>query len=522
MDLDKIKMLLRTVVHLKLIQVLYQLYYRFRKKNWAVRKTPNTVYCVKLKEGIPSRKSYVQNTFSFLNITQTFKSIDWNFSLNGKLWTYNLNYFDFLHQEGMQKEEGTLLIHDFCSKSDTHKDAYEPYPISLRVINWVKFLSNHKIDEKEINIQLYSDLYRLKNQIEYHILANHLFENGFGLLFGAYYFQDDKLYRTAEKIIRTQLKEQISPDGAHYELTPMYHHIILYRLLDSYNLVTENKWKNQGLQQEIKLAAEKMLGWMDQITWEYGEMPMLNDSAPNIVPDAERLKKYAKNLGLVPFQSAMKESGYRKWKKAGFECILDVGPISPSYQPGHAHADSLQFLLCLNNQPILVDTGISTYEKNDRRQLERSTSSHNTVTVNHQNSSEVWSGFRVGRRAKVTIEEESDDFIQASHNGFRNLGAKHKRSVKLVKNQLIISDEITSNKNYSCCGHLHFHPDLQPVIEDNIVRVNNNVIFQLDNCTSIHLEDYQMANGYNQLLGAKKIVYTFKSTAQLTISTMSV
>jgi uncharacterized heparinase superfamily protein len=349
-------------------------------------------------------------------------------------------------------------------------------------------------------------------------LANHLFENGFGLLFGAYYFQDEKLYATEKKIIIAELNEQLLPDGAHYELAPMYHHIMLHRILDAYNLVINNEWKKQELAKELKQSAEKMLGWLEAITFSTGDMPMINDSAPGIAPNIESLKGYAKDLGIKPASVKLYASGYRKWNINEIECILDVGQIAPSYQPGHSHADSLQFLLNYNGSPIVVDTGISTYEKNERRHLERSTSSHNTVTVNDENSSEVWSGFRVGRRAKVTIHEETEDLLIASHNGYRHLDATHIRTFSRASS-LTIKDEVKSNasrKQYK--GHIHFHPSVQLVQSENTLVINNELVFSFDQATAIELADYQLADGYNQLVNAKKVMYEFDKTVSLTIS----
>ena len=81
--------------------------------------------------------------------------------------------------------------------------------------------------------------------------------------------------------------------------------------------------------------------------------------------------------------------------------FIDFGKIGPSYQPGHAHSDTFNFELIKNGNPFIVDTGVSTYEKNERRQIERSTSSHNTITIGDYEQSEVWGGFRVAKRAKI-------------------------------------------------------------------------------------------------------------------------
>tara|TARA_B100000508_G_scaffold141091_1_gene146361 strand:+ start:97183 stop:98769 length:1587 start_codon:yes stop_codon:yes gene_type:complete len=515
----------QTLIHLKIKQVWYQVKYRYfqRKRDYFNLKENIDTSHIAFAPDINSNNSLSDEEFSFLNlkssqIIDSSNHIDWNYNGYGKLWTYNLNYFDYLQQEKISREKGLKLLHDFCAQSQSLKDAYEPYPISLRTINWVKFLSKHRIHRVEIKNQLYQDVYRLYDQIEYHILANHLFENGFGLLFASFYFRDEKLYSKAHKIINSQLKEQILDDGAHYELAPMYHHIILHRILDSYNLVSNNNWKNNQLENELKDVASSMLGWLEQITFRDGTMPMLNDSAPQIAPDYEALSTYADRLGITSTKKTLKDSGYRKWNFNGFECIIDIGQISPSYQPGHAHADSLQFILNYKSKPMVVDTGISTYEKNDRRHIERSTSSHNTVTIDNQNSSEVWSGFRVGRRAKVVIEKETDDLIKASHNGYRNLKAKHTRIFKKNISQISIVDVVSGKTTLNRVGHIHFHPDINISKNGNRINLNDELVLNIDGCSQIEIEDYQMAKGYNSLVPAQKIKYYFQEQVNISFT----
>ena len=64
-------------------------------------------------------------------------------------------------------------------------------------------------------------------------------------------------------------------------------------------------------------------------------------------------------------------------------------------------------------KPVFVDTGVSTYEKNEKRQTERQTSAHNTVVINNEDQSQVWGGFRVAKRARVKNLKEGFDFVQA-------------------------------------------------------------------------------------------------------------
>ena len=147
MDIGKIKLLLNTIKYLKPIQVYYRLYYLFRNRAFnmeaGVKPSPN-IKSIKWENKLNSSLSYSHKIkcFTFLNIPYNFSNqIDWNYTEYGKLWTYNLNYFDFLNQEGMSKVIGIDLINDYIKNDKTLKDGKEPYPISLRGINWVKFLS---------------------------------------------------------------------------------------------------------------------------------------------------------------------------------------------------------------------------------------------------------------------------------------------------------------------------------------------------------------------------------------------
>jgi len=150
MDIHKIKLLFNTILYLKPIQVYYRVYYLLRNKFFGKevkkRKLPN-FNSITWKQLVVNKNSYLDknNSFSFLNIPYSFTDkIDWNHDKFGKLWTYNLNYFDYLNQEGISNDTGIHLINDYTKNDKILKDGKESYPTSLRGINWVKFLSKNK------------------------------------------------------------------------------------------------------------------------------------------------------------------------------------------------------------------------------------------------------------------------------------------------------------------------------------------------------------------------------------------
>ena len=235
--MDKIFRLVNTVKYLKFIQVYYRLFYflraKFRKATGFKYQLARPSKAVKLdlRESIKNADFTDGSKFCFLNLEHDFKDkIDWNFSSYGKLWTYNLNYFGFLNQK-----DDVRLIYDFIEKIPFAKDGLEPFPISLRAVNWIKFLTKYDISDSAINDSLYAQYYILLDNLEYHLLGNHLLENGFSLIFGGYYFNDDNLKNIGKKILYDELNEQILSDGAHFELSPMYHQLMLFRLLDVIN-----------------------------------------------------------------------------------------------------------------------------------------------------------------------------------------------------------------------------------------------------------------------------------------------
>jgi hypothetical protein len=507
-----LKLYINTLSKLRFRQVYYRVYYFFRNKINENRyhKTLNkTIYPLVWKNHIFYNNCYLgENHFTFLNLSHLFKErINWNFLKKGKLWAYNLNYFDFLNQKKITKKDGILLIDNFVKHDKNLSEGMEAYPISLRGINWIKFLSFHQIENQNINQKLYDDYQYLIKNLEYHISANHLLENAFSLLFAAYYFKEDAIYTKAKELLIEELNEQILTDGGHYERSPMYHQIIFHRLLDCVQLVKNNKWKNDNLQSILLSKSQLMYSWLSKVTFDNGNIPMIKDSAHGIAASSKELFDYAVSLGVNKLNRQLLDSGYRKYITAFYEFFIDVGSITPAYQSGHAHADAFSFELYVKNKPLIVDTGISTYEKNELRQKERGTAAHNTVMIANENQSQIWSGFRVANRAKVVLVDESEDSIEAYHNGYKQFGVIHNRKVFFKKNQIKIKDSISKKIDKEQVAFIHFHPSIVNIVVENktVKLIDQGINIVLKGADNIKIETYQFANGFNERLEAFKI-----------------
>ena len=263
-----------------------------------------------------------------------------------------------------------------------------------------------------------------------------------------------------------------------------------------------------------------MISWLHNITYENGNIPMVNDATYNIAPNSKNIFSYAKYLGINSQHIRLSDSGYRKIKLNNYELLLDIGDIGPSYQPGHAHSDTLNFELIKEDNPVIVDTGISTYEKNAIRQHERATSSHNTVKIGSKEQTQVWGGFRVAKRAKITHLKEKNNFVEASHDGYLSDGYKHTRSFSLGKKEIVIEDKINRTTSDNAKAFFHFHSSLtKPLVDGHTIIIESlGVSIEFERASNICVEDYQLSAGFNKTNMAYKVIVVFDQTLKTKIS----
>lgn len=520
--LQKLSRYYHTLKHLKPIQIRYQIWYRLRNRFFPVKLPINnhTPDFQKLKiKSFPSEKvSHLgHNKFRFLNLEHDFgATINWNYTGHGKLWAYKLNYFEFLHQPEMDSETGLILIRDFISNIETCTEGLEPYPISLRGVNWIKFMAVHDIWPEDVIKNLYAQYQILSQKIEYHLLGNHLMENGFSMLFAGVFFRDDRFINTATTILTEELEEQILNDGAHFELSPMYHCIILQRVLDSINLLKNSAHTKHQLEEKLNKKATLMAGWLREVQFSNGDLPMVNDSVEREFIIPSQLLNYAQELGIEAIPVTMDESGYRMMKSEPFELFVDVGHIGPDYIPGHAHSDTFSFVLYNHGEPFIIDRGVSTYRKTLFRDEERGTASHNTVMISGEEQSDVWGGFRVGRRATSNILVSKTGQIMAVHNGYSHLKSTHIREWKTEIGKVIILDAI-HGANKEGEAFFHFHPSCKvEKINDQLFKVNDLTI-EFTNAGNSEIVSYPWAAGMNDTIEAKKLIIRFKKELKTVI-----
>jgi len=430
---------------------------------------------------IKKRRSLITSTkFFFLNQEHDIiNASDWNNPAIDKLWLYNLHYFDYLNAINDKGKNKTCLkiIKRWINENPAFAgNGWESYPLSLRIVNWIKYFLSGNNSTSEMTESLYLQAWYLRRRLEFHLKGNHLFANAKALIFAGLFFEGleaEKWLAKGLNILRLEIDEQILEDGGHFERSPMYHAIILEDLLDLINIsqvygrnVSSDilgKWRNK---------ASKMLSALTKQCHPDGEIAFFNDAALCIAAKPNEILDYAYNLGIKPDENIdnriryLSKTGYYTLSRDDWYLIVDAGPIGPDYVPGHSHADTLSFELSKANQRIFVNSGTSCYGVSQTRLRQRKTPAHNTLSVDGQDSSEVWSGFRVAKRVKKINRNleiaPNKDLILAAHDGFkrfRSVGL-HTRTWSLSDDGLDISDDIGGSGIHLIRVFFHVHPSV--------------------------------------------------------------
>lgn len=432
----------------------------------------------------PARKSpslIAPHRVRFLNEEQDILSAnDWNHPAREKLWLYNLHYFDDLNADNARERydwHRALIERWIADNPPGTGNGWEPYPLSLRIVNWIKWaLAGNKLGPEEHH-SLAVQVRYLARRMEYHLLGNHLFANAKALVFAGVFFEGseaDRWLRQGMTILQREIPEQILPDGGHFERSPLYHSIILEDVLDLANLVNVfptafTPW--HAITADWPGLLGPMCRWLAVMCHPDGQISFFNDAAMGIAAAPDELFDYARRLEIMPDDVTdgvvwLRDSGYIRVQRDGAVLLIDVAHIGPDYLPGHAHADTLSYEFSLAGQRVVVNSGTSRYGLGPEREWQRGTAAHNTVMINDENSSEVWAGFRVARRARpcaVTVREEGDRVVvEAAHDGYRRLKGRpiHRRRWELSPGRLSVQDRVDGRFS-TAVSRVHLHPDIE-------------------------------------------------------------
>lgn len=522
-----------TVKYLRPAQVVYQILNKFKKKERVYFENLPVDYR-KVKIAIPELdcdgllvERFKLEWMSKGKVCLLNQVVDLNYassytkSLKPLIYN-NVYYFEYgialasKYQETKDKAYWELFQKCYGAYLAANADVKSSYTMALHIPNVLIALDlfGDAVEEgfkQKMYCELYSQYLYLQKHLENHLLANHYFEDLKALIIASYLFKDDKKLNGYLADFMKQCDEQILADGVHYELSLMYHKLILEDLMRIGMLAKLPDFpKCEWLVPLIK----KMTAACYSLEKGMGRTPLFNDAGDNVAKTCEQLCLAAeKQFGVkAVLKDSFEASGYYKLYDGNRALIFDAGKIGVDYQPAHGHCDCLSFELTVDGKPLFVNSGTYEYQ-GDLRKYFRTTRAHNTVEINGHEQSQCWGGFRVGKRISRVHGVMGDGFVEG---GYRNyLGEEHQRLIALNNGIMEVVDSVKAQEGVPVKSYLHLAPGYI-VAGDTIIDKSGNVIGKvtLQNCEQKIVSDGDLcyyALEFSDLKIGTCLVFTWKA-----------
>lgn len=394
------------------------------------------------------------------------ESVDWETSWHMNhstpLWRFNLHYCEYLLPlakayvdtgDVRYFDKGKTIVEMWISSCPRASGgiAWDPYVISMRVVNWLAFygelrgeLDADRSFMETFNRSLAEQFTHLFRHLEKDLLGNHYLENLKALAILSCYFDDQKTLDLALVKLYEQVNEQVLPDGMHFELSPMYHKIVLEDLLRVAVCLVARGHEAREVVERLRL--QPMCDALWSLECNTNRTPLFNDSGDNVAKSGDSLLNCAQmRFGIKPvYRDSLPDAGYaileRNTDRGIVKLIFDAGRPGPSYAMGHVHCDALSFECYIDGIPWIVNGGTYAYQDEDRLKF-KSTLLHSTIKVDGIEQHECWAPFRVAgfSDARITF---SDGLNAEGELVQRESGATVNRLISLEASGLRIRDEV--------------------------------------------------------------------------------
>lgn len=397
-------------------------------------------------------------------------SESWHKGLSTPLWRFNLHYCEYLLPlayaffkcgDECYLVKGKQIIEAWidCCPQEKGGVAWDPYTVALRVVNWLAFcgelreyVESDAIFFEKMNSSLAEQQVFLATHLETDLLANHYLEELKSIVLLSCYFNDNETLRVALPKLLAEVDAQVLPDGMHFELSPMYHKVILESLL---RVAATVLLRDPDMDAVREFRLQDMCDCLYSLERGISRTPLFNDAGDNVSKSRDALLNCAAStFGIKPvFRSVLPDAGYvileRNADIGVVKVIFDAGKPGPTYAMGHAHCDALSFECFIDGKPWIVNGGTYCYQGDERLECKR-TLSHSTVMVDGEEQHECWAPFRVARFGVAALVECGGDYAIGEFVA-RDGHAKVKRIVRLEADKIVIRDECDSPHLLTSC-----------------------------------------------------------------------
>ena len=241
--------------------------------------------------------------------------------------------------------------------------------------------------------------------------------------------------------LTAELDRQILPDGGHISRNPG---TLIEILLDLLPLRQVLAHRNVPPPAGLNNAIDRMMPMLRFFRLGDGNFGQFNGMGPTPVDLLATVLAYDDARG-TPVANAP-HSGYQRLEAGDTVILMDTGKPPPLAVSQDAHAGCLSFETSWKRHRLIVNCGLPAMNRENWRQVARTTAAHSTVTLNDTSSSQLGGGatFRkllggipiVGGPHRIATERhETPDgiILSATHDGYAGeFGILHRRIVRLA------------------------------------------------------------------------------------------
>ena len=353
--LENTRLLVNTIKYLRPVQIIYQteirikrrknreLFWKYKKRNigyqeyslWVDGLDNDPTFMERFKP-----KEILNNRLTLINETRELGR--WVYNDASHLWNFNVHYLEYLiplvsawkeSGEDRYLEKLYQIFDDWYQVGSMETDSNHAYTISLRVINQL-IIEDYVKDKQKLYDSIYAQYRFLINHQEKHLMGNHYFENLKAIVICSVIFREENIYKEFINKLLKELKEEITADGMHFELSLMYHKIILEDLI-RVAIVLRQAEKEEY--EYIVGYIGKMCSALYSLEAGISRTLLFNDAGDNVAKPTVSLLSVCKELFGISPEKLKQVSGYYVLNDGKITVVEDCGNLSPSYMPGHAH-----------------------------------------------------------------------------------------------------------------------------------------------------------------------------------------
>ncbi|SDF69819.1 Heparinase II/III-like protein [Salipiger thiooxidans] len=189
----------------------------------------------------------------------------------------------------------------------------------------------------------------------------------------------------------------ILEDGCQIERSPMYQGLSVASLA----VLAETPFLSAALRARLSGRLDAARRAFAILCHPDGQVALFNDAWHDEVP-------HWTGPPAPEGRSLLPQGGYGRLSQGEDLCLMDAGPLGPSWNPGHGHADFLSLEITLGAERLIVDPGTSRYNTGADRARERSAAAHNGPCYEGIEPVEFTGCFKVGRMAEARLLDEGN------------------------------------------------------------------------------------------------------------------